>query len=43
MKDAWLTVTGHKRPGMNKGLPLAEAQSKAAELEKEIRALLKTD
>jgi hypothetical protein len=43
MKDAWLTVTGHKRPGMNKGLPLAEAQNKAAEMEKEIHALLKAD
>ena len=27
MKDAWLTATGHKRPGMDKGLPLAEAQN----------------
>jgi lysophospholipase L1-like esterase len=41
MKDAWLTATGHKRPGMKQGLPLAEAQSKAAEIEKEIRALAK--
>ena len=39
MRDAWLTDTGHKRPGMKKGLPLAEAQSKAAELEKQIREL----
>ncbi len=39
MKDAWLTATGHKRPGMNKGLPLAEAQEQAAELEKRIREL----
>ncbi|HEY0552314.1 MAG TPA: SGNH/GDSL hydrolase family protein [Verrucomicrobiae bacterium] len=39
MKDAWLTDTGHKRPGMKKGLPLAEARSKAAELEKQIREL----
>ena len=41
MKDAWLTATGHKRPGMNKGLPIAEAQAKGAEIEKEIRALEK--
>jgi pimeloyl-ACP methyl ester carboxylesterase len=41
LKDAWLTDTGHKRPGMNKGLPLAEAQAKAADLEKQIRALAK--
>ncbi|WP_153796617.1 SGNH/GDSL hydrolase family protein [Foetidibacter luteolus] len=25
MKDAWLTATGHKRPGMNAGMPLNEA------------------
>jgi lysophospholipase L1-like esterase len=42
MKDAWLTETGHKRPGMNKGLPLAEAQAKAAELEEQIRQLATT-
>ena len=41
LKDAWLTDTGHKRPGMNKGLPLAEAQSKAVALEAQIRALAK--
>jgi hypothetical protein len=40
MKDAWLTATGHKRPGMNVGLPLGEAQSKAAELDVQIRRLL---
>jgi lysophospholipase L1-like esterase len=39
LKDAWLTDTGHKRPGMNEGLPLAEAQEKAAELEQQIREL----
>ena len=37
MKDAWLSATGHKRPGMNKGLPLDQAQAKAAELDKKIR------
>ena len=37
LADAWLTDTGHTRPGMAKGLPLAEAQAKAAELEKQIR------
>ena len=35
--DAWLTDAGHLRPGMNKGLPLAEAQAKAAELDPKIR------
>lgn len=33
LKDAWLTSTGHKRPGMAKGLALAEAQTKATELD----------
>lgn len=41
LKDAWLTDTGHQRPGVAKGLPLAEAQAQAAELEKQIRALAK--
>lgn len=39
LKDAWLTETGHQRPGMAKGLPLAEAQQKAAELSRKIDAL----
>ena len=39
MKDAWLAETGHKRPGMNRGLPLAEAQAKAGELDKQIHKL----
>ena len=37
LKDAWLTDTGHKRPGMTQGLPLAEAEKKAADLESQIR------
>jgi lysophospholipase L1-like esterase len=41
MKDAWLTATGHKRPGMNHGLALPEARAKAAEIEKEIRMVVK--
>ena len=41
MKDAWLTDTGHKRPGMNHGLPLAEAKAKAGELDKQIASLEK--
>lgn len=39
MKDAWLTATGHKRPGMNKGLPLREARKKEAELDGETKKL----
>ncbi len=41
LKDAWLTDTGHQRPGMAKGLPLAEAQAKAAGLDTQIRSLAK--
>ena len=37
LADAWLSDTGHLRPGMSKGLPLDEARAKAAALEKEIR------
>jgi len=39
LKDAWLTATGHRRPGMKRGLPLGEAERKAGELEAEIRKL----
>lgn len=39
MKDAWLTSTGHLRPGMHTGLPLAEAKKTARKIQKEIRAL----
>ncbi len=41
MKDAWLTATGHKRPEMKVGLPINEAKIKAAEIEQQIKALLK--
>jgi lysophospholipase L1-like esterase len=39
LKDAWLTDVGHKRPGMAKGIPLAEARSKAEELGRQIRQI----
>jgi lysophospholipase L1-like esterase len=39
LKDAWLTDTGHQRPGMSKGLALAEAQAQAAALGIKIREL----
>ena len=42
LKDAWLTETGHQRPGMTKGLPLTEAQAKAATLESQIRTLARS-
>lgn len=41
MKDTWLTETGHERPGMKTGLPMKEAKKKAAEIETQIRLLLK--
>ncbi|MEZ0485782.1 SGNH/GDSL hydrolase family protein [Fibrella aquatica] len=40
MKDAWLTATGHKRP-MKAGLPLDEAKAKAADIDAQIKALLR--
>jgi lysophospholipase L1-like esterase len=38
LKDAWLTDTGHKRLGMKQGPPLPEAQTKAAELDRQLQA-----
>ena len=35
--DSYLTTAGHLRPGMSKGLPIAEAEEKAAPLEVKIR------
>lgn len=40
-KDAYLTFTGHKRPGMKTGLPLTEAEQQCADIEKQIKALVK--
>ncbi len=37
LSNAYLTAIGHKRPGMAKGLPLEEANAKAAELTAQIR------
>jgi len=37
LRDAWLSHTGHTRPGVKAGLPLPAAESKAAQLDKEIR------
>lgn len=41
MKDAWLTATGHTRPGMKTGLPLKEAEQKATAIGKQILGLQK--
>lgn len=37
LTDAWLTETGHLRPGMARGLPIEEALTQAAGLERQIR------
>ena len=37
LKDAWLTKIGHKRPEMKTGLPMHEANLKAADLMKKIK------
>lgn len=39
LRPAWLSHVGHKRPGNAPGLPLPEAESKAAELDAEARRL----
>jgi len=41
MKDAWLTLIGHKRPGMKVGLPINEALVKRDEINLKIQTLLK--
>lgn len=43
LKDAWLTQTGHKRPGMKKGLPLNEAKKEADNLDQKIAKLAGKD
>jgi lysophospholipase L1-like esterase len=42
LKDAWLTDTGHLRPGMKQGLPLAEAQKQTREISEKISVLAGT-
>jgi len=39
MRPAWLSYVGHKRPGNAPGLPMEEAEKKAAELDAEARKL----
>ncbi|MDO1445513.1 SGNH/GDSL hydrolase family protein [Rhodocytophaga aerolata] len=40
MRDAWLTETKHKRPGLPTGLPLSEAMRKSNELMQSITTIL---
>jgi lysophospholipase L1-like esterase len=39
LSDSWLTTVGHKRPGMEKGLQMAEAMEKAEVLKHQIKEL----
>jgi hypothetical protein len=41
LRDAYVAAAGHKRPGVAKGLPIDEANAKAAELTAKINSLLK--
>lgn len=41
LRDAWLTKTGHKRPGIKAGLPLEEAEPKATAINEQIAKLRK--
>lgn len=41
LRDAYVATAGHKRPGVAKGLPLEEAEKKAAELSARIQELVK--
>lgn len=40
LKDSWLTETGHQRPGMNHGKPMAEASRDAQAIETRLRPLV---
>ena len=32
LRNAWLTKTGHKRPGLSDGLPVEQAEARSAQL-----------
>ena len=40
MRDAWLTATKYKRPGLPEGLPLSEAEARSDEIEQKIQGLI---
>lgn len=40
LKNAWLSECGHKRPGVAAGLPIDQAEAKAAEISKKIEEQL---
>lgn len=39
MKDSWLTFTGHKRPGLSKGIPVQDASKVYTTIQYEIKTL----
>jgi lysophospholipase L1-like esterase len=43
MKDAWLTSTGHTRPGMKEGVPLEDAKKTYEEIQQKIDRLRKSE
>lgn len=43
LKNAWLSHTGHKRPGLPKGLSMPEAEQKLEKINQEIQLLLEKD
>ncbi len=42
LKNAWLSSTGHQRPGLPAGMPLNEAKQQSVLLEKQIHKLLQS-
>ncbi|SHJ18886.1 Lysophospholipase L1 [Rubritalea squalenifaciens DSM 18772] len=40
-RDAWLTYTGHERPGIPKGMPLEQAEQEAKKITHQIQKLYK--
>ena len=40
LRDAWLTATGHQRPGLKAGLPVDAATAKGAEMDEQFQKLL---
>ncbi len=42
LKHAWLSATGHKRPGISKGRPLIEATEAAEKIDEQARAMARS-
>lgn len=41
LRDAWLNAAGFKRPGVKRGLPMGEAETRETKLDKQIRELVR--